>query len=70
MSIICSILTANVLIALPGGSGTASEITLALHYTRPLIAYLHHPGEIEDLPPQTLVEPDFEKVKVFVLNNI
>ena len=65
-----NILTANVLIALPGASGTASEITLALHYARSLIAYLHHPGEIEGLPPQTLVEPDFEKVKAFVLGKL
>jgi hypothetical protein len=44
--------------------------TLALHYARPLIAYLRRPGEIEGLPSETLVEPDFEKVKAFVLDRV
>ncbi len=35
-----NVLTANVVIALPGGGGTASEVELAMEYKRPLILYI------------------------------
>src|SRR5262249_30768773 len=60
------ILTAAVIIALPGGPGTASEVRLALRYRRPVIAYLMAPGEIVGLPERVTVESDLEKVKAFV----
>ena len=62
-----NILSSDVLIALPGSAGTASEVALALHYGRPLVAYLSQREEIEGLPAGAVVEPDFERVKAFVL---
>jgi uncharacterized protein (TIGR00725 family) len=59
-------LTSAVLIALPGGPGTASEVGLALKYRRPVIAYLKLPGEIAGLPEGVRVEPDLDEVKRFV----
>jgi uncharacterized protein (TIGR00725 family) len=65
-----NVLSSNVLVALPGGAGTASEITLALRYRRPVIAYLRTREEIPDLPAAVRVENDLEKVKEFVREEI
>jgi uncharacterized protein (TIGR00725 family) len=65
-----NVLSSNVLVALPGGSGTASEISLALRYDRPVIAYLRAREEIPDLPDAVRAEDDLEKVKEFVRGNI
>jgi hypothetical protein len=42
----------------------------ALNYGRPLIAYLDRREQIKELPAEALVEPDFERVKEFVLAKI
>jgi len=65
-----NVLSSDVLIALPGGPGTASEVKLAHRYGHPLIAYLHAPTEIDGLPEGTLIEPDFERVQTFVRSQI
>jgi uncharacterized protein (TIGR00725 family) len=65
-----NVLSANVLIALPGSLGTASEVALARRYGRPLIAYLDHADQIEGLPSGTVVEPDLERVQQFVRSNL
>ena len=59
-------LTATVLVALPGGAGTASEVRLALRYKKPLIAYLKSRDEIPGLPAEVRSEPDFNQVKAFI----
>jgi uncharacterized protein (TIGR00725 family) len=41
-----NVLSASVVVALPGREGTRSEVALALHYRRPLIAFLGPDGEI------------------------
>jgi uncharacterized protein (TIGR00725 family) len=65
-----NVLTSNVVIALPGGWGTASEVSLALRYGRPVIAYLGARDEIPELPDSVRVEGDLEKVKEFVREKI
>jgi len=65
-----NILSSNVLIALPGSTGTASEVALALHYGRPLVAYLEHRSDIPGLPDQALVEKDFSAVQAFVRSHL
>lgn len=59
-------LTANVLVALPGGAGTASEVRLALRYGTPLIAYLKARDEIPGLPEAVRVESELGQVQAFV----
>ena len=59
-------LSSAVIIAMPGGTGTASEVRLALKYRRPVIAYLKKPAEIEGLPDGIRVESDLDKIKEFV----
>jgi uncharacterized protein (TIGR00725 family) len=44
-------LSSDVLIALPGGPGTASEVELALRYGRPVAAFVAQPGELPGLAP-------------------
>src|SRR5262249_29974491 len=51
-------LTASLLVALPGGPGTASEVRLALRYKTPVIAYLKTRDEIPGLPSEVRCEPD------------
>jgi uncharacterized protein (TIGR00725 family) len=64
-----NVLSADVLIALPGGPGTRSEVELAARYRRPLIAYLGPKGAItgllrERLPADALTQTE---VETFVL---
>ena len=61
-----NILTADVLVALPGSHGTASEIRLANEYKKPLVAFLNSREDIPGLPLEVVVEQDIEKVKSFV----
>ena len=61
-----NVLTADVVIALPGSYGTSSEVVLALRYRRPLIAYLDHPGQIDGLASDVRVESGFARVQEFV----
>ncbi len=63
-------LTADVLVALPGGAGTASEVQLALRYKKPVIAFLKARGEIPALPPEVRAEPDWGWVQAFVREHV
>ena len=65
-----NVLSSNVVIALPGGSGTASEVSLAIRYGRPVIAYLRARDEIPRLPAAVRAESDLEKIKEFVREKI
>jgi uncharacterized protein (TIGR00725 family) len=65
-----NILSCNVIIALPGASGTASEAALALRYGRPLVAYLGDRDQIDGLPCEAYVEPDLERLKRFVQTHL
>jgi uncharacterized protein (TIGR00725 family) len=61
-----NVLSSDVLVALPGGPGTASEVRLALRYGRPLVAYLESRSEIEDLPGEIAVRSSLSEVQEFV----
>ena len=65
-----NVLSSTVLVALPGGAGTASEVALALRYHRPVIAYLDDPSQIDGLPAEAVVESDFAAVQAFVRGHI
>ena len=65
-----NVLSSTVLVALPGGAGTASEVALALRYHRPVVAFLDGPEEIEGLPAEAVVESDFAAVQAFVRKNL
>lgn len=61
-----NILTADVIVALQGDAGTASETRLALRYEKPLIAWLESRTQIPGLDPEIPVTADFAEVKEFV----
>jgi len=65
-----NVLSADVLIALPGSFGTASEVELALRYNRPLIAYLEGRDEIPNLADKVEMASDLEAVKGFVRDRL
>ena len=65
-----NVLSSDAIIALPGGHGTSSEIRLALHYRRPIVAFLKHSDEIPNLPRGVRVRHDFEAVKKIIEGEI
>ena len=44
-----TVLSADAIVALPGGAGTRSEVELALEYHRPLMCWLGENGRITGL---------------------
>jgi uncharacterized protein (TIGR00725 family) len=61
-----NVLSAHVLVALPGGAGTSSEVALALRYARPIVAFVTERGEIPGLPPEVETRPELGGVCEFV----
>jgi uncharacterized protein (TIGR00725 family) len=61
-----NVLTADVVVALPGGFGTASEVALALRYGRPLIVFADDARQIPGLVETVRVEPDLHRVQEFI----
>ena len=65
-----NVLTSDVIVALPGGTGTASEVELALSYQRPIVAFITStdeiPGVCEDVP----VRSTLEEVRSFVQSKL
>lgn len=61
-----NILSSDVIVALPGGSGTSSELALAVKYQRPVVAYLTSEDEIPGLSRQVPVRDNFDDVCRFV----
>lgn len=62
-----NVLTADVVVALPGAWGTRSEVELALRYDIPLVAYLQSRTEIPQLPKTVPVVTNLDGVKAFII---
>jgi uncharacterized protein (TIGR00725 family) len=65
-----NVLSSDLIIALPGGPGTASECALAVHYRKPIIAYLSDGGSIPELPLQVPVARTLEQVEQFLQEHL
>lgn len=61
-----NVLTSEVMVALPGGTGTASEVALALLDERTIVAFLGSRDETPGLPDQVRVRSNFDEVCEFV----
>ena len=64
-----NVLTSDVVVALPGSSGTASEVALSMEYRRPLVLF----GELEraqNLPPRVASAETVEEVVAFVRRSL
>jgi uncharacterized protein (TIGR00725 family) len=62
-----NVLTADVVVALPGGAGTRSEVALALRYGRPVVAFAAAVSEIPELPAGVELRGELAGVCEFVL---
>ncbi|MDP7478496.1 MAG: hypothetical protein QGI10_04455, partial [Vicinamibacterales bacterium] len=65
-----NVLTADVVVALPGGPGTASEVQLATRYRRPCVALVADRSQIPGLPDQVVSVSTLEEVAAFVLEQV
>tara|TARA_B100000586_G_C19941181_1_gene355579 strand:+ start:168 stop:698 length:531 start_codon:yes stop_codon:yes gene_type:complete len=61
-----NVLSADAIIVLPGGAGTASEVHLAIEYQKPLAAFATELGDLPKLPPDVSVYQSLDEVKAFV----
>lgn len=61
-----NVLSSDVIVALPGGDGTASEVQLAVRYGKPIVAFIESRGDIMQLPEEVPWSADLEEVKRFV----
>jgi len=65
-----NVLSSDLLIALPGGEGTASEVALALRYRRPIAAFLDDRSDIPALPATVPVLASLAEVQDFVRRHL
>ena len=61
-----NILTSDVIVALPGDTGTGSEVRLAVRYGRPIIAFVESDQEIPGLPSSVSTSGSLAEVRTFV----
>lgn len=61
-----NILTADVVIALPGSTGTAHEIEIAARYGKPTAAFFHREDEMHALPETVRCCLTLEEVRRFI----
>jgi uncharacterized protein (TIGR00725 family) len=61
-----NVLSADVVIAVAGSSGTRSEVCLAVEYGRPVVAYVQDRSDIPELPETVRVVSDLAGLQRFV----
>ena len=61
-----NILSCGAIVALPGEDGTAAEVSLALKYGRPIVAFSPNPSLVEHFPPGVKRVTDIDDVKAFL----
>lgn len=64
-----NVLSSDVVVALPGSSGTASEVALALRYGRPLVLF-GDPGRARELPSRVATASTVDEVIAFVRRHL
>jgi uncharacterized protein (TIGR00725 family) len=65
-----NVLTSDLVVALPGGAGTLSEVQLAIRYERPVIAFVESHQEIPGLPDGVPISTSLEGVQSFVVTEL
>lgn len=60
------VLSADVMVALPGEYGTSSEVHLAFRYRKPVIVFASGSNAVPDLPEGVRRAPSFGEVRQFV----
>ncbi|HEY4666240.1 MAG TPA: hypothetical protein VIH26_02935 [Anaerolineales bacterium] len=65
-----NVLSSDLIVALPGGWGTSSEISLAVEYRRPVVAFVGSRGDIPGLPDKVPTAKTLEEVQEFVRSSL
>ena len=65
-----NVLSSDAIVALPGRSGTASEVALAIRYGRPIIAFAASATQRQDFEGRIPVAPDLATVETFLKANL
>lgn len=65
-----NVLSCAAAIALPGGAGTVAEVSLALRYGKPVIAYSHDASLLGQFPPSLTRAADIQDVKRFLRTHL
>lgn len=65
-----NVLSSAVIIALPGGDGTATEVSLALDYHKPVIAYSPDAALLQSFPEGVRRATTLEAVREFLLEHL
>lgn len=64
-----NVLSSDVVVALPGSAGTASEVALAIRYGRPLVLF-GDPGRARELPRRVATASTVDEVISFVRRHL
>ena len=65
-----NILSSDVVIALPGGLGTASEVVLAKSYKKPVIVFLGSSGRLDGIPAEVPITRSLSETECFLRSRI
>jgi predicted Rossmann-fold nucleotide-binding protein len=65
-----NVLSSDVMVALPGGAGTLSEVRLAVRYERPVVAFVESDQDIPGLPDSVPTCSSLEGVRTFVTTQL
>ncbi len=65
-----NVLSCDAIIALPGGKGTATEVSLAVEYGKPIIAYAQDVCLVRSLPAEVTRASDLREVREFLLMHL
>jgi uncharacterized protein (TIGR00725 family) len=61
-----NVLTCAAVVALPGGDGTVAEVTLAISYARPVIAFFPDAAQLVNFPPSVRRASRIAEVTAFL----
>lgn len=62
-----NVLSSDVIVALPGGAGTASEVSLCVRYAKPVVAFLATSDQLPAFPATVPVHHSLDAVQAFVV---
>ena len=65
-----NVLSSDVIVALPGDTGTLDEVRLAVRYQRPVIAFIESDRELLGLPASVPISCTLEGVRTFVTTQL
>jgi uncharacterized protein (TIGR00725 family) len=65
-----NVLSCAAIVALPGEEGTAAEVTLALRYRKPVIAFSPIPGLVARFPPSVQRVDQIDAVREFLRSHV